>query len=543
MSDFPPTADSPTNAAEYTVSEISGALKRTVEDAFGNVRVRGEISGYRGPHSSGHAYFALKDERARIEAVIWKGTFSRLRFRPEEGMEVIASGKLTTYPGSSKYQIVIDSLEPAGAGALMALLEERRRKLAAEGLFDEARKQLLPFMPHVIGVVTSPTGAVIRDIIHRISDRFPLHVLVWPVRVQGDTTGAEVAAAVSGFNTLDPLGPIARPDVLIVARGGGSLEDLWGFNDEAVVRAVAASDIPVISAVGHETDWTLIDHAADRRAPTPTGAAELAVPVKAELEATLASLTARLRGCMARNGDRKRQALRAAARALPSPDQLLGTRRQRFDEAASRLVRSLSTNVEAKRLRLRGERLSPVMLQRRIVEARRRVERDGERLPGLLRNIVSAARSRLAARAERVSPLALSRRLELQRQALATIGRRADMGLSIRVERWETRLRRAEIRLRAAPVEERVRERRRRLEHAVRLLGSVSYQAVLQRGFALVRDAQGEPVKRAAGLRTGDELRIQFADGTAGAIATGADAPRPRTRTAAKPAGGQGSLF
>src|SRR5690606_27719716 len=267
MSDFFPGTDSPTNAAEYTVTEISGALKRTVEDMFGNVRVRGEVSGYRGPHSSGHAYFALKDERARIEAVIWKGVFSRLKFRPEEGMEVIASGKLTTYPGSSKYQIVIDNLEPAGAGALMALLEERRRRLAAEGLFDEARKQLLPFMPRIIGVVTSPTGAVIRDIVHRIADRFPLHVIVWPVRVQGETSGAEVAAAIYGFNQLDPLGAVPLPDILIVARGGGSLEDLWGFNDEAVIRAVAASHIPVISAVGHETDWTLIDHAADMRAP------------------------------------------------------------------------------------------------------------------------------------------------------------------------------------------------------------------------------------------------------------------------------------
>src|SRR5690554_2149087 len=326
-------SDSRSNAAEFTVSEISGALKRTVEEAFGNVRVRGEISGYRGPHSSGHAYFALKDDRARIEAVVWKGTFARLKFKPEEGMEVIASGKLTTYPGSSKYQIVIDNIEPAGAGALMALLEERRRKLAAEGLFDDARKQLLPYMPRVVGVVTSPTGSVIRDIIHRITDRFPLHVLVWPVRVQGETTGAEVAAAVQGFNALDPHGAIPRPDVLIVARGGGSLEDLWGFNDEVVVRAVAASGIPVISAVGHETDWTLIDHAADMRAPTPTGAAEMAVPVKAELEATVASLSARLRGCLSRHAERKRQALRAVARALPSPDQLLACRRSPSDEA------------------------------------------------------------------------------------------------------------------------------------------------------------------------------------------------------------------
>jgi exodeoxyribonuclease VII large subunit len=276
------------NVAEYSVSEISGALKRTVEDTFGHVRVRGEISGYRGPHSSGHAYFALKDDRARLEAVIWRGSMSRLRFRPEEGMEVIATGKLTTYPGSSKYQIVIEQMEPAGAGALMALLEERKQRLASEGLFDPAVKQLLPFMPRVIGVVTSPTGAVIRDIIHRIADRYPLHVIVWPVRVQGETSGPEVAAAVDGFNALLDEGNIPRPDVLIVARGGGSLEDLWGFNDEIVVRAVAASHIPVISAVGHETDWTLIDLAADIRAPTPTGAAEMAVPVKEDLLAALA---------------------------------------------------------------------------------------------------------------------------------------------------------------------------------------------------------------------------------------------------------------
>src|SRR5690606_1376356 len=261
------TNDSRSNAAEFSVSELSLALKRTVEDAFGYVRVRGEISGYRGRHSSGHCYFSLKDERSRIEAVIWKGTFPRLKFQPQEGLEVVATGKLTTYPGSSKYQIVIDSIEPAGAGALMALLEERKRKLAAEGLFAEERKRRLPFLPRVIGVVTSPTGAVIRDIIHRITDRFPLQAVGWPVRVQGETTGSEVAAAVSGFNALAADGPIERPDVIIVARGGGSLEDLWGFNDEAVVRAVASSRIPIISAVGHETDWTLIDLAADRRAP------------------------------------------------------------------------------------------------------------------------------------------------------------------------------------------------------------------------------------------------------------------------------------
>jgi len=287
-----------TNAAEYTVSEIAKAVQRTVEDEFGNVRVRGEISGFRGQHASGHAYFTLKDADASIDAVIWKTAWFRLQFKPQEGLEVIASGRLSTFPKSSKYQLIIEQIQPAGAGALMALLEERRRKLAAEGLFARERKRPLPYLPNVIGVVTSPTGAVIRDILHRLNDRFPRHVLVWPVRVQGETSGAEVAAAVRGFNQLPDGGPIPRPDLLIVARGGGSIEDLWGFNDEDVVRAVAGSGIPVISAVGHETDTTLIDHAADLRAPTPTGAAELAVPVRAELIAYVDDQGHRMRHCV-----------------------------------------------------------------------------------------------------------------------------------------------------------------------------------------------------------------------------------------------------
>ena len=284
-----PAAEPLLNAPEFTVSELSSALKRTVEDAYGHVRVRGEISGFRGPHSSGHCYFALKDESAKIEAVIWKGVHGRMRFKPQEGLEVIATGKLTTYPGSSKYQIVIEAIEPAGVGALMALMEERKRKLAAEGLFDEARKQLLPWLPEVIGVVTSPTGAVIRDILHRLQDRFPRRVLVWPVKVQGEGSAEQVAAAIRGFNALPEGGKIPRPDLLIVARGGGSLEDLWSFNEEIVVRAAAESMIPLISAVGHETDITLIDFAADKRAPTPTAAAEMAVPVRAELFVEVAS--------------------------------------------------------------------------------------------------------------------------------------------------------------------------------------------------------------------------------------------------------------
>src|SRR5215207_3040084 len=301
--------DSQPNVAEFTVSELSAALKRTVEDSYGYVRVRGEISGYKGPHGSGHCYFALKDERAKIDGVIWKMTFARMRIKPEEGMEVIVTGKLTTYPNRSSYQIIVDTLEPAGLGALMALVEERKRKLGAEGLFDASRKQLLPFLPSVIGVITSPTGAVIRDILHRLRDRFPRRVVVWPVRVQGEGAAEQVAAAIHGFNALATAGAIARADVLIVARGGGSLEDLWAFNEEIVARAAAASLIPLISAVGHETDVTLIDFAADKRAPTPTAAAEMAVPVRAELLARVDGLARRNVGCWVRGMDARRKEL------------------------------------------------------------------------------------------------------------------------------------------------------------------------------------------------------------------------------------------
>src|ERR1041385_4771915 len=327
----PMTEQARVNIPEWSVSDLAAALKKTVEDAYGFVRVRGEITGYRGPHSSGHVYFALKDEGAKIDAVIWRGAFGRIRFKPEEGLEVIATGRLTTYPGRSSYQIVIENLEPAGVGALMALLEERKKKLAAEGLFDEARKQLIPFLPAVIGVITSPTGAVIRDILHRLSDRFPRRVLVWPVRVQGETSAAEVAAAIHGFNALPEKGPLPRPDLIIVARGGGSLEDLWSCNEEIVVRAAAASMIPLISAVGHETDVTLIDFASDRRAPTPTAAAEMAVPVRAELLLDVESLSRRTLACWRRNQDARWAELRSAGRALPKADEVLASPRQRLD--------------------------------------------------------------------------------------------------------------------------------------------------------------------------------------------------------------------
>lgn len=526
------------NVAEYSVSEISGALKRTVEDVFGHVRVRGEISGYRGPHSSGHAYFSLKDDKARIEAVIWRGSMSKLRFQPEEGMEVIATGKLTTYPGSSKYQIVIEQMEPAGAGALMALLDERKRRLAAEGLFDPAAKQLLPFMPRVIGVVTSPTGAVIRDIIHRISDRFPLHVIVWPVRVQGETSGAEVAAAVTGFNALERDGILPRPDVLIVARGGGSLEDLWGFNDEVVVRAVAASHIPVISAVGHETDWTLIDLAADMRAPTPTGAAEMAVPVRADLNATIASQAARLSSAMSRFLEQRKQAQRALSRALPSVDQLLALPRRRFDEAAARLGRALQANTQKKRVHFdgRARQLSPRLLQRQITERSRATQMQSLRLPRALDAFLRERRTALAHRASRLTPEPLLRRSGQLAITLQQLERRRDQAIDVRLDRV-----------------------RRRGQEIQRLMRTLSYTSVLERGFALVLDAQGLPVKRAANVGEGDMLNIRFGDGDIAAVATGhageraGEIPAEQIRKPARtppskkennPAsGGQGSLF
>ena len=365
------------NSPEFTVSELSSALKRTVEDAYGHVRVRGEISGFRGPHASGHCYFALKDESAKIEAVIWKGVHGRMRFKPQEGLEIIATGKLTTYPGSSKYQIVIEAIEPAGVGALMALMEERKKKLAAEGLFDEARKQLLPWLPEVIGVVTSPTGAVIRDILHRLEDRFPRRVLVWPVRVQGEGSAEQIAAAIRGFNALEEGGRIPRPDLLIVARGGGSLEDLWSFNEEIVVRAAAESMIPLISAVGHETDVTLIDFAADKRAPTPTAAAEMAVPVRAELFVEVTSLERRAMLCWQRGQEHRRSELRAAVRALPKATELLDIQRQRLDRASAQLPRALRANahVYERRLSAIGGRLTVTALRAQIDRGKEKVER------------------------------------------------------------------------------------------------------------------------------------------------------------------------
>lgn len=469
-----PASTVPANLPEISVSELSLSLKRTVEDAFPYVRLRGEISGYRGPHSSGHVYFSLKDESAKIDAIIWKGAFARMRFKPEEGMEVIATGKVTTYPGKSSYQIVIDALEPAGVGALMALLEERRKKLAAEGLFDEARKKALPYLPRVIGVITSPTGAVIRDILHRLSDRFPRHVMVWPVRVQGETSGQEVAAAIAGFNAMEGA---SRPDVLIVARGGGSLEDLWGFNDEAVVRAAAASAIPLISAVGHETDFTLIDFAADRRAPTPTAAAEMAVPVRSELIALSRDRGARLVSCWSKMIERLKSELRGLARGVPSLDSLLALPRQRLDSASARLPRALRANAHAHHVKF----------------------------------------EKVAARH---TPHAIIARLERFRE---------------RIDMCGTRSSRAQDHL--------LKNTRARINSLGQLLNAFSHKAVLERGFALVRGPDGQPLRSVTAAIPGAAIEIEVGDGRFGAVVSGTRNSPPRASAqSAKPAK-QGSLF
>src|ERR1700680_5072955 len=528
------------NAPEFTVSELSSALKRTVEEAYGHVRVRGEITGFRGAHSSGHCYFALKDDGAKIEAVIWKFAHARMRFKPQEGLQVSATGKLTTYPGSSKYQIVIEALEPAGIGALMALMEERKKKVAAEGLFDAARKQILPWLPEVIGVVTSPTGAVIRDILHRLEDRFPRRVLVWPVKVQGDGSAEQIAAAIRGFNALPPGGRIPRPDLLIVARGGGSIEDLGSFNEEMVVRAAADSMIPLISAVGHETDVTLIDFAADKRAPTPTAAAEMAVPVRAELFVEVASLARRTMLCWQRGQEGRRNELRAAVRALPAAGELLAIPRQRLDGAASALPRGLKANTHAhfRRFAGAGARLTLRVLRGQVAQADHRLTVCGERM-------THSAKSLLRNRRERFSGLEI--RLKTSKLANAQAQRQTIARDRERAQRLAERARRA-----LATTMQRLQAR---VAHSGQLLTALSYRSVLTRRFALVRDEQGHAVPAAASVGPGARLDLEFADGR---VAATADADRPPATRPAKPVAsepktpapkrvvkpvGQGSLF
>ncbi len=534
MSDSAPL----TNAPELTVSELSGALKRTIEDQFGHVRLRGEISNYRGQHSSGHAYFSLKDANARIDAVIWKGVFARLRTKPQEGLEVIATGKITTFPGKSSYQIVIEQLEPAGLGALMALLEERRKKLAAEGLFDEARKQLIPFLPKTIGIVTSPTGAVIRDILHRLHDRFPRRVLVWPVRVQGETSAAEVAAAIRGFNALPLGGKIPRPDLLIVARGGGSLEDLWSFNEEEVLRAAAESEIPLISAIGHETDWTLLDLVADLRAPTPTGAAEKAVPVRAELLGDLANLSRRHTDAILRTLERRRSDLRALARALPAGDSLLATPRQRTDRGGERLRAALQASLGRRQLALAqaSRLLARHAPQAEISRAVGRLNTLSFRLDAARGVLIERRRERLATVAKSLGS-AVAARLGLLRNEVAS-----------RQERRRTLSGRLDAAMLAL-----LARRREKLAHLEQMRFALGYGAILQRGFALVRDAAGAAVRSAAQAPEGTWLSLQFSDGrVAATVGENLEAPpaemqkatkKPK-KTPGKPGGGgQGSLF
>lgn len=489
------------NAPEFSVSELSGAVKRVMEGAFDHVRVRGEV-GRVFSARSGHLYLDLKDDRAVLASIIWKGVAARLEVQPEEGMEVIATGKITTFPGQSKYQLVIESIAPAGVGALMAMLEKRKKALAAEGLFAVERKQRIPFIPRKIGVVTSPTGAVIRDILHRLAERFPLPVDVWPVTVQGPNCAAEVARAIQGFNAMPDE---SRPDVLIVARGGGSVEDLWGFNEEIAVRAAADSKIPLISAVGHETDTTLIDLAADIRAPTPTAAAEIAAPVRGDLLAGLAGLDERRERSLARLMEDRARRLRDLIRSLPRADELVAERRQRLDHASERLPMALSRVADRKRVMLSGVagRLTPGVLTNRLAQRAERVDGLGKRLPGPLRAIVTDGARRKDAAAHRLE------RAGPQAPAAA----------------------------------------RDRLEKSVRLLETLSYRATLARGYAVIRDAAGALTPKAADIKPGAALDVEFADGRIAAVASGTSTvvlPAPpksgKAKTKPKPKGGQGAF-
>jgi exodeoxyribonuclease VII large subunit len=463
------------NEPEFTVSEISGAVKRVIEGEFGHVRVRGEVGRVSRP-GSGHLYFDLKDDRSVIAAVSWKGQAARLTTRPEEGMEVVAIGRLTTFPGQSKYQMIVDDLRPAGQGALMLMLEKRRQALAAEGLFDEARKKPIPYLPSVIGVVTSPSGAVIRDILHRLRDRFPRQVLIWPVAVQGERCAPDVARAIRGFNALVPGGPVPRPDLIIVARGGGSLEDLWGFNEEIVVRAAAASGIPLISAVGHETDTTLIDFAADRRAPTPTAAAEMAVPVRLDLLAATGDLATRMTRAATRTLALRRQRLADVSRALPRPDRLTEGAAQRLDSLAARLPAALVAGVQRRH----------VALVRAAAALR----------PGLLRDAAGRRSQRLADLSAR---LAAAHAARMRAEARMVAQARLDLAGLAR-------------RLAAAPVQHHA-SLRDRLGHLDRLRQTLGYRETLERGYAVVRSGDTVVTTRAAASAT-RALRVEFRDGT-----------------------------
>ena len=476
------------NSPEYTVAELSGAIKRVIENEFGHVRLRAEVGRVSRPRS-GHLYLDLKDDSAVMAGIVWKGVASKLDTQPEEGMEVIVTGRITTFPGQSKYQIIIEDIKPAGMGALMAILEKRKAALAAEGLFDPARKKPLPYLPEIIGVVTSPSGAVIRDILHRLRDRFPRKVLIWPVAVQGAKCAPEVANAIAGFNRLTPGGALPRPDLIIVARGGGSVEDLWGFNEEAVVRAAAASDIPLISAVGHETDTTLIDFVSDKRAPTPTAAAELAVPVRMELMAYLDQQHARMSRALSQGLVQRGQRLRDMARALPRPDSLLDSPRQRLDRAGDRLARAAALT-DAPRLRLEraAARLDPALMtgvQRRKM---RLADISGGLRPATLRNRISQEKERLASRSMRLGP-ALSRERLLQQARFDRAGKALSDVARRQIDRW-----------------------RNQIDAAERLRLTLGYEATLERGFAVVRSGE-TLITTAQTAQEYTSMEIQFRDG------------------------------
>lgn len=508
------------NTPEYTVAEISGAVKKTLEGAFGRVRVRGEVGRVMRARS-GHLYYDIKDDRNVLNCTTWKGQVAGLGVDPEEGMEVIVTGKLSAYGPQSRYNMNVDSMEVAGAGALMAMLEKRRKALAAEGLFAAERKRPLPFLPGVIGVVTSPQGAVIRDILHRLRDRFPRKVLVWPVAVQGPDCARQVSAAITGFNALTPGGALPRPDVLIVARGGGSVEDLWGFNEEIVVRAAAASAIPLISAVGHETDTTLIDHAADRRAPTPTAAAEMAVPVRADLAAHLANLEARKAGALARGLERRGQRLRDLARALPRPENLLAVPAQRLDAAERRLPAALRARVGQEQIRLEraAAALRPATLRQGLAQHRMQVERLAERSAQADARFRQRAAQDLARLARRLATLPSDRATRAARERLDRAAGRLDAAQTARISRLTERI-----------------------TALGRLNETLSYKATLGRGYAVLRD--GDTVlTTATALRAAGQFEVTLQDGTVPAQSLSAR-PRPASRKKKPPEDdGQGSLL
>ena len=475
-----------TNTPEFSVSELAGAVKKTLEGAFGRVRVRGEITELKA-YASGHQYFALKDEGAKIRAILWKTQVPRAGLKPENGVEVIATGRITSYSERSEYQLIVEWLEYAGVGALLARIEALRAKLMAEGLFDPARRKKLPVLPRVIGVITSAQGAVLQDIKTTIARRFPTPILLWPVAVQGEAAAAQITAAIAGLCGL-PAHGIPRPDVMIIARGGGSLEDLMAFNDEALVRAVAACPIPLISAVGHETDTTLIDHVSDRRAPTPTAAAEMAIPARLELLADLAQKTARLTGGLARAAGAARLRLDRAAAKLPDLPTMLGSARQRLDDRSERQVISFRGFDITLHRRLDGLSARLPHPRERVAAGRAAVAALGHRLEtGLPRRLRDAQR-----RLDGASFLLLhpGERVAARRHGVAVLAQRLDGLLPARL-----------------------REQRMRLESFEARLAAVSYEAVLKRGFALITTPRGAAVKSAGAVAPGAALTIKFCDG------------------------------